>query len=72
MEKKLLGEYLIADKAITKQQLKSALARQAQGEQAGRRPMLGAVLVEMGALSQQDLAIVLDKQERDRKASGAV
>ncbi len=63
---KLIGEYLIADNRITPEQLQKALELQANSIQGGRMPLLGTVLVQMGALHQHDLAFALEAQARDR------
>ncbi len=63
---KLIGEYLIAGERITPEQLQKALELQANSIQGGRMPLLGTVLVQMGAVNQQDLAFALEEQERDR------
>ncbi len=70
MEKKLLGEYLIAEKLVTKKQLESALERQAQNIKGGHAPLLGTVLVEMGAIEERALVPILQRQALDRKAMG--
>ncbi len=67
MEKKLIGEYLVADGKITHEQLQTALERQANSMSGGRMPLLGTVLVEMGAVQERELTAELEKQERDRK-----
>ncbi len=67
MEPKLIGEYLLAEKKITNDQLQAALERQANSIQGGHMPLLGTILVEMGAVSDHDLAAALEKQERDRR-----
>ncbi len=63
---KLIGEYLIAEKKITPEQLQRALEAQANSIQGGRMPLLGTVLVEMGAVEERALAEALVRQERDR------
>ena len=63
---KLIGEYLIAEKKITPDQLQKALETQANSIQGGRMPLLGTVLVEMGALQERALTEALERQERDR------
>ncbi len=67
MEKKLIGEYLLADKKITDAQLQTALELQANSISGGKMPLLGTVLVEMGALPERELTAALQQQERDRR-----
>ncbi len=67
MEKKLIGEYLIAEGKITNDQLQKALEMQANSISGGRMPLLGTVLVEMGAISERDLTATLEQQERDKR-----
>jgi hypothetical protein len=64
--RKLIGEYLIAESRIRPDQLQRALKIQANATRGGRRPLLGTVLVLMGAINQQDLAFTLEEQERER------
>ncbi len=66
MDKKLIGQYLIADNLITPGQLKQALELQATRIERGKMPLIGTVLIEMGAVNAQDLAFALAEQERDR------
>lgn len=65
MEKKLIGQYLIDDKLISVDQLQKALETQASSLQGGVTPLIGTVLVEMGAVEEQDVTFELEKQERD-------
>ncbi len=66
MEKKLIGQYLIEEKRITPAQLEKALGIQANQIVGGHMPLIGTVLIEMGALDEQNLAFTLAKQEHDR------
>ncbi len=66
MDKKMLGQYLVEDKLITNDQLEKALETQANSLSGGNTPLLGTVLVEMGAVKEQDVTFELEKQERDR------
>ncbi len=66
MDKKLIGEYLIDDDLITPEQLKQALELQAARMERGKMPLVGTILIEMGAVNAQDLAFTLAEQERDR------
>ena len=66
MKEKLLGEYLIAEKRITPDQLEKALELQANELQGGQAPLIGNVLMQLGAVNEQDIAFALEKQERDR------
>ncbi len=63
---KLIGEYLIAEKKITPEQLQRALELQANSIQGGRMPLLGTILVESGALDERALTETLEHQERAR------
>ena len=66
MDKNRIGEYLIADDLITPEQLKQALELQAARIEREKMPLVGTILVEMGAVNEQDLAFALAEQERDR------
>ena len=66
MEKQLIGEYLIRDDLVTPEQLTRALEVQAARIERGKMPLVGTVLIEMGAVNAQDLAFALAEQERDR------
>jgi hypothetical protein len=63
---KLIGEYLIADGLITPEQLEQGLQKQAALTERGHMPLLGTVLVQLGAVQEQDLAFALEEQERER------
>ncbi len=65
MEKKLIGEYLLAAKKITDAQLQTALELQANSISGGKMPLLGTILVKMGALPERDLMASLEEQEKD-------
>ncbi len=67
MEKKLIGEYLLASGKITDRQLQQALEKQANSISGGRMPLLGTILIEMGAVPERDLTEALAQQERDRR-----
>lgn len=66
MDKKLIGEYLEAERLINENQLRKALETQASMLNGGTAPLLGTILVQMGAVSEQDVTFALEKQERDR------
>ncbi len=66
MERKLIGRYLVEDKLITEDQLERALQLQANSLHGGNTPLLGTILVQMGAAQEQDVTFELEKQERDR------
>lgn len=66
MDKKLIGQYLIEEKRITPAQLEKALGIQGNQVDGGHMPLIGTVLIEMGALDEQTLAFSLARQERDR------
>ncbi len=65
MGKKPIGEYLVTDHRITRDQLEKALERQANLLYGGTTPLLGTVLVQMGAVKEQDVTFALEQQERD-------
>ncbi len=66
MEKKPIGQYLIDDKLVTQDQLQKALQIQGNSLSGGNTPLIGTVLVQMGAVREQDVTFELEKQERDR------
>jgi hypothetical protein len=66
MERKLIGQYFIDDRLISQDQLQKALETQANSLQGGNTPLIGTVLVQMGAVNEQDVTFELEKQERDR------
>ncbi len=63
---RLIGEYLVAEKKITPEQLQQALEIQAGSTKGGHMPLLGTILVEMGAVEERDLTAALERQARDR------
>ncbi len=68
MDRKLIGEYLLSERAITQQQLERALESQAMSTPSQNPPLLGTILVEMGALNLDQLKHALDRQQQDRQA----
>jgi len=66
MDKKLIGEYLIDSALITPEQLQQALELQAARTARGKMPLIGTILIEIGAVNAQDLVFALAEQERDR------
>ncbi len=66
MDKKLLGQYLLDEKLISSDQLQKALQVQANSLSGGNTPLIGTVLVQMGAISEQDVTFALEKQQRDQ------
>lgn len=66
MEKKLIGQYFVDDRLISSDQLQKALETQANSLRGGNTPLIGTVLVQMGAVKEQDVTFELEKQERDR------
>ena len=66
MDKQLIGDYLIHDGLVKPDQLAKALEVQASRIERGRMPLIGTVLVEMGAVNEQDLTFALEEQERER------
>ncbi len=68
---KLFGEYLVADHLITRDQLQRALGIQSAIRHGKRFPLIGTVLVGMGAITSQDLNAVLREQQLDRLGRAA-
>ncbi len=68
MDRKLIGAYLLSEQAITQQQLERALETQAMQNPASNPPLLGTILVEMGAVNLDQLKHALDRQQNDRQA----
>jgi SOS response regulatory protein OraA/RecX len=60
-----LGEYLVAEKLLTSDQLAAALAEQAQLRQKGKRVALGELLIRNRYLKPEVLARVLEAQRQD-------
>ncbi len=65
-ERKALGQYLLEEHLIDRQQLERALQVQANAYSGANTPLIGTVLVQMGAVQEQDVTRALEKQERDR------
>ena len=63
-----LGEILVGCGALTKDELQHGLAEQAERAAAGKRPPLGAVLVEKGLAPAAAVDAALNKQTRTRDA----
>ena len=63
---KQFGEYLLEDKLITRDQLFKALEVQSAARHGKRFPLIGTVLVGMGAIRSRDVNAVLQEQRRDR------
>lgn len=61
---KLIGQYLLEDGLVSDEQLRKALALQAR--QAGKAPLLGKLLMEMGALDEEVLTTELERQALER------
>ena len=68
MEKKLLGQYLVAARKLNDGQIQKALELQANSLMGGNTPLLGTVLVTMGLVNEQDVTEALQKQQADRAA----
>ncbi len=66
MNMKKIGEYLIERNLISRAQLEQALETQAGRIEGGHMPLIGTILVEMGAVNEHDLNFALAEQERDR------
>jgi hypothetical protein len=64
VDKKKLGEYLREENKITDDQIQRALLIQANNLRGGNAPLLGTVLVQMGAVREQDVSAALEKQNR--------
>lgn len=60
-----LGDYLVAMKLITAEQLEAALALQRQAALQGVEQKLGAILVQHRFISQHQLDMAVDEQHRD-------
>ncbi len=70
MEKKLIGEYLLAHRKITPDQLNEALDLQIAQRHGTHLPLIGTVLVGMRVINGDDLTFALEEQERDRLRVG--
>ncbi len=66
MEIKRIGEYLMEQRKVTQQQIDRALETQASRLEGGHMPAIGTILVEMGLVTEHDIAFALERQERDR------
>lgn len=64
MDKKLIGQYLIDNKLVSKDQLQRALELQAL-QLGTNTPLIGTILVQMGALKEQDVTSALEQQHHD-------
>jgi hypothetical protein len=60
-----LGDYLVAEKVITSEQLEAALIEQLRLRQQGRRDLLGQILVRNGWLRAAILEQILSRQRTD-------
>lgn len=69
-ERQRLGDVLVAEGAISKQQLKTALREQNSVD--GRRRRLGTVLRDLGFADDRDIAVALAAQLRLEVVTGAV
>ncbi|MCL4395898.1 MAG: hypothetical protein M1482_14025 [Chloroflexi bacterium] len=65
MENRLIGSYLVNEGVITREQLDEALVAQAE-HKGTSMPLIGTVLLKMGAINEDDLTFALAEQERDR------
>lgn len=63
---KLIGQHLREDDLVSEEELEKALEIQSRRVQGGTAPLIGSLLVEMGALDQPDLDVELEKQARER------
>ena len=70
--RRLLGEYLRQDGAITEEQCEKALERQREVDAAhAEHRLLGEILIEMDAIGVSELQRALDRQWQDDLASPA-
>jgi hypothetical protein len=65
METKPIGIYLVEQGSITMDQVELALQAQAEHKGAST-PLFGTILLEMGAIGEDELTFALSEQERDR------
>lgn len=66
MDKKLIGQYLVDENIVSPDQVQRALELQALQLSGSSTPLLGTILVQMGAAKEQDVTFALEHQERDR------
>ncbi len=64
MDKKLIGQYLLENKLVSTDQLQRALELQAL-QLGTNTPLIGTILVQMGALKEQDVTTALERQHQD-------
>jgi len=69
MQRRLLGEYLERDGAITEEQCERALGRQRDLDLRGDHRLMGELLLEMDAIDALALQRALDQQWDDDLAS---
>ncbi len=69
MNTKLIGQYLMEEHQITERQIQEALAIQANNLKGGNTPLIGTILVSLGAVDEQDVTRALKKQQNDRQAT---
>lgn len=65
MDKKLIGQYLLDDSKISEEQLQRALELQAL-QLGANTPLIGTVLVQLGAIREQDVTDALKQQQAER------
>ncbi len=68
MGKKRIGEYLVSDKKISRQQLEHALQIQDRRSLVGTKPLLGALLLELWWIDDDDLDMALHEQAQEQTA----
>ncbi len=66
-----LGQYLVKDGVLTRDQVERALALQRQRAARGQQTHFGEVLVEMHLATADQIQRALDRQRHDRPASEA-
>ncbi len=64
MEKKRIGEYLVDAKLVTPEQLQRALDLQVL-QLLDAKALLGSVLIQLGMIEEQDIAVALQQQQGD-------
>ena len=64
---KTLGEYLIEDGVLTKEQVDRALARQREMSARGDTKRLGDIALEMGLITREQLQSAVARQQKDRR-----
>lgn len=66
MDKKLIGQYLVDESKVSPDQVQRALELQALQLHGSNTPLLGTILIQMGAVQEQDISSALERQARDK------